>query len=127
MPLSEHEQRLLEQIERALYAEDPKFASVVRSADLRTHYRRRVVRAAVLFVVGLAALVAAVVLHGRYLFPVGIPGFVAMVGAALLAIVSLNRLHEATRPRVVREARNRLPFMERIEERWRRRWDERGR
>ena len=30
MALSEHEQRLLEQIERALYAEDPKFASTVR-------------------------------------------------------------------------------------------------
>ena len=26
MPLSEHEQRLLDQIEQALYAEDPKFA-----------------------------------------------------------------------------------------------------
>ena len=26
MPLSEHEQRLLEQMEKALYAEDPKFA-----------------------------------------------------------------------------------------------------
>ena len=33
MPLSEHEQRLLEQMERALYAEDPKFASTLRSAD----------------------------------------------------------------------------------------------
>ncbi|RZL78658.1 MAG: DUF3040 domain-containing protein, partial [Rhodococcus sp. (in: high G+C Gram-positive bacteria)] len=27
MPLSEHEQRMLDQIESALYAEDPKFAS----------------------------------------------------------------------------------------------------
>ena len=36
MPLSDHEQRLLEQIERALYAEDPKFASTVSSTDLRT-------------------------------------------------------------------------------------------
>ena len=35
MPLSDHEQRLLEQIERALYAEDPKFASTVRTTDLR--------------------------------------------------------------------------------------------
>ena len=45
MPLSEHEQRLLDQIERALYAEDPKFASTVRSTDLRTHMRRRMRRA----------------------------------------------------------------------------------
>ena len=31
MPLSEHEQRLLEQMEKALYAEDPKFATSLRS------------------------------------------------------------------------------------------------
>ncbi|HNE89871.1 MAG TPA: DUF3040 domain-containing protein, partial [Actinomycetota bacterium] len=30
MPLSEHEQRLLEQMERALMAEDPKFATSLR-------------------------------------------------------------------------------------------------
>lgn len=35
MPLSEHEQRLLDQIERELYAEDPKFASTVRGARFR--------------------------------------------------------------------------------------------
>ncbi|MGZ6793086.1 MAG: DUF3040 domain-containing protein, partial [Mycobacteriales bacterium] len=48
MPLSEHEQRLLDQIERALYAEDPKFATTVRSTDLRTHMRRRLRRAVAL-------------------------------------------------------------------------------
>ena len=31
MPLPEHEQRMLEEIENALYAEDPKFASSVKS------------------------------------------------------------------------------------------------
>ena len=44
MPLSEHEQRLFEQIERSL-AEDPKFASAVRSTDPRFHARRRIVLA----------------------------------------------------------------------------------
>ena len=43
VPLSEHEQRQLEQIEQALYAEYPRFASAVRSADPRVHYQRRVV------------------------------------------------------------------------------------
>ena len=43
MPLSDHEQRLLEQMERALYAEDPKFATTMRGADLRRRYRRRAV------------------------------------------------------------------------------------
>ena len=39
MPLSEHEQRLLEQMERALYAEDPKFASSLRSSGARPGVR----------------------------------------------------------------------------------------
>ena len=43
MPLSEHEQRLLEQMERALYAEDPKFASSLRSAGPRPGRRRKAV------------------------------------------------------------------------------------
>ena len=41
MPLSEHEQRLLEQIERALVDDDPKFASSVRTGERRIRARRR--------------------------------------------------------------------------------------
>lgn len=41
MPLSEHEQRLLEQMERALHAEDPKFASALQGGRLRRRLRRR--------------------------------------------------------------------------------------
>ncbi len=40
MPLSDHEQRLLDEIEQALYADDPKFASAVRSAGIRSRLRR---------------------------------------------------------------------------------------
>jgi len=43
MALSEHEQRLLDQIEQALYAEDPKFAANVRSVR-RRRLRRRWIR-----------------------------------------------------------------------------------
>ena len=57
MPLSEHEQRLLDQIERALYAEDPKFASTVRGGRLRKPTRRRRLQGVALFVVGLVMLV----------------------------------------------------------------------
>ena len=72
MPLSEHEQRLLDQIERALYAEDPKFASTVRGAKLRRPSKRRRVQGIVLFVVGVAALVAGVSFLSK-LAIVGIP------------------------------------------------------
>src|SRR5258708_39177301 len=46
VPLSEHERRQLEQIEAALRAGDPRFAEVVRAADPRVHYPRRVIRTA---------------------------------------------------------------------------------
>ncbi|NUP29404.1 MAG: DUF3040 domain-containing protein, partial [Nocardia sp.] len=65
MPLSEHEQRMLEQIESALYAEDPKFASSVRGGRLRTTSSRRRLQAAALFVLGLVLLVAGIALPVR--------------------------------------------------------------
>ena len=61
MPLSEHEQRQLDQIERALYAEDPKFAQAVRAKDPRVHYKRRVVEAAIGFLLGVGLLLAGVI------------------------------------------------------------------
>ncbi|MGH3772637.1 MAG: DUF3040 domain-containing protein, partial [Pseudonocardiaceae bacterium] len=65
MPLSEHEQRLLDQIERALYAEDPKFASNVRGARMRSRPHRRRIQGTVLFALGLVLLVVGVVLPLR--------------------------------------------------------------
>jgi DUF3040 family protein len=50
VPLSEHEQRQLEQIEQALRAGDPRFADAVHAADPRVHYKRRVIAAAAGFV-----------------------------------------------------------------------------
>ena len=54
MPLSEHEQRQLEQIEQALYREDRRLARLVRSSDPRVHYRRRVAEALVGLALGAA-------------------------------------------------------------------------
>ena len=60
MPLSDHEQRMLDQIESALYAEDPKFASSVRGGGLRAPTARRRLQGVALFVIGLAMLVSGV-------------------------------------------------------------------
>jgi hypothetical protein len=49
VPLSEHEQRQLEQIEQGLRADDPRFADIVHGADPRVHYKRRVIAAALGF------------------------------------------------------------------------------
>ena len=132
MPLSEHEQRLLDQIERALYAEDPKFASSVRSTDLRTHMRRRLRRAGAVFVVGFVMM-----LFGIASLAVGIAGFVIMLGALVLALSAWKRLGgsasttlrsvdgRAQRP-TRKKAKAQGSARERLEERWKKRWEERG-
>lgn len=61
MPLSEHEQRLLDQIEQALYAEDPKWANTVRISDPRSHYKRRLVKASIGFALGVVLLMVGAV------------------------------------------------------------------
>ena len=92
MPLSEHEQRLLDQIERALYAEDPKFASTVRGARMRRPSRRRRLQGIALFVLGVALLVLGVILP---LKPGGVPvvsllGFLVMFFGALLTLSAMR-------------------------------------
>jgi Flp pilus assembly protein TadB len=129
VPLSDHEQRLLEQIERALYAEDPKFASTVSSTDLRTHARRRVRRAFVLLVLGMVALLAGVMVPS---VPLGVAGFCIMLGAAGFAASQYKRLAGRPDLRVAgsdrataRRKPRKLPLLQRMEERFRRRFDER--
>jgi hypothetical protein len=121
VPLSEHEQRLFEQIERSL-AEDPKFASAVRATDPRFHARRRLIVAAVFVVAGLALVVFGVS-KGVVL---SVAGFVVMLGAAAFALNSLRRAHGAEQLRSVggtasRPTRRRNSVIDRLEERWRRR------
>jgi hypothetical protein len=132
VPLSDHEQRLLDQIERALYAEDPKFASQVRRADLRTLNRRRMWRAAVVFVVGFGLM-----LFGVAEPLVGIAGFVVMLLALALALSAWKKMsgNPAALRAVDGRAERRAPAKkkahgsarQRLEERWQRRWDDRGR
>jgi hypothetical protein len=156
VPLSEHEQRLLEQMERALYAEDPKFASALRGADLRGHYRRRALLGAVGVVIGLALLPVGI---AAKVFAVSVLGFLVMLASAIWAVTSWRRVPapgdlgvggtatpaESGRGatpgvRGITSARSagkgnrkgrgrkpkapKTPFMERLEERWRRRRDQ---
>jgi hypothetical protein len=124
MPLSEHEQRLLEQIERALYAEDPKFASTVRGGRLRKPTRRRRLQGVALFAFGLVMLVLGVALPMLWLgsFPVvSIVGFLVMLGGAVLAITSVGSSGQAP-AKDAEPDKNR--FTGRMEERFRRRFEQ---
>jgi hypothetical protein len=140
VPLSEHEQRQLEQIEQALYAEHPRFARAVRASDPRVHYRRRVVYAAIGFLIGLGLLVAGVATKVPWL---GVAGFVVMLACSMWALTSYRHMAGIAAGRgLAKERRSgktgragktaktgvktaKQPMMERFEERWRRR-QERG-
>jgi hypothetical protein len=130
VPLSEHEQRLLEQMERALYAEDPKFVSSLRGTDLRSHYRRRAAQAAAGFVLGIAALLTGVIAKGP-LIAVGVLGFVVMLASALFAVSSWRKVTggdaAAARP-AQKSGKQQRPakrsVTDRFEDRWRKRRDQ---
>lgn len=87
MPLSEHEQRMLDEIESALYAEDPKFASTVTGRRIGRPSQRRRLQAAAVFVVGLVLLVVGLSFAKIGDFPIlSLVGFLVMFGAGLLAL-----------------------------------------
>jgi hypothetical protein len=95
VPLSEHEQRALEQIERQLYAEDPKFAHSWRAkADVRSVRRARIVRGVAAIVIGLGLLLGGVVVQGGNTVlgvALGVVGFLLMLGGAWLAMSTRQR------------------------------------
>ncbi|MFC9326964.1 DUF3040 domain-containing protein [Kitasatospora sp. NPDC057015] len=123
MPLSEHEQRLLEQMERALYAEDPKFASALEGTGLRAYTRRRVYQAAAGFVVGIALLMGGMVAQ---LIWVSVVGFLVMLGCAVLAVTGWRRgpAGHGAGPKPATTPRRKAGVMNRMEQRWQRRRDE---
>jgi hypothetical protein len=143
VPLSEHEQRQLEQIEQSLYSDYPKLAQSVRSQDPRIHYKRRVVEAAIGFVIGVGLLLAGVI--SKIIF-VGVGGFLVMLACAMWALTSWRHMggivsgkglgvaraqdppvhgqrgrRKGGRGRRGAREKSGLGFMERLEERWRRR------
>jgi hypothetical protein len=128
VPLSEHEQRQLEQIEQALYREDRKLARLVRSRDPRVHYKRRVVQGASGFAIGAGMVAAGVVLPLVWL---AVGGFVLVLLCGIWALNSwrhmagvtlgVGRRKQADARRGKRKDQRRGRMMERMDERWRRR------
>lgn len=85
MPLSEEELRLLEQMERALAAEDPKFVSALQGRTLRRRARLRAMTAAAVFVGGIALLMGGAMAGLTWL---GVIGFLVMLGSATLGLAA---------------------------------------
>jgi hypothetical protein len=136
MPLSDHEQRMLDQIESALYAEDPKFASSVRGGSLRAPSARRRLQGVALFVIGLALLVCGVAFRATMIgsshFPIlSVFGFIIMFGGVVYAITGPRSAGRGDRaasadgaPRQRRTKGSGGSFTSRMEDRFRRRFDE---
>jgi ribosomal protein S12 methylthiotransferase accessory factor YcaO len=93
MPLSEHEQRLLDEIEQALYAEDPKFASSVRSARPRSRVRMMLALSTIGVILGLAVVLVGLTAN---LIVVGVLGFVLIVGSCVAAASALRGPRQST-------------------------------
>jgi hypothetical protein len=138
--LSEEELRLLEQMERALVEEDPKLASTLRGTSFQRAARRRMILGGVILVGGIGLLIAAVLLDVNAVVRtiVGVLGFVVMLGGAIIALTSARApgtpspkvrasgrtgfgVVDGGRPHRPSRQRSGSPFMERMEQRWRRR------
>jgi len=126
MPLSEQEQRLLEEMERSLYHNDADFVASVGVSRLRPNYRSIAI-GVLLAVLGIVALIAGVALQLLWL---GIVGFAVMFTGVLLALspgTSIKGLKGAPSAgpsgRRPGQGRTDQGFMDRLNERWDRRQD----
>ncbi|MFT3715464.1 MAG: DUF3040 domain-containing protein [Gordonia sp. (in: high G+C Gram-positive bacteria)] len=134
MPLSEHEQRMLDEIESALYAEDPKFASTVskKQRTARPGGRRRW-QAALLMVVGLALLIGGLMVDiqvGDFKI-LSLIGFLVMFAGGLLLLIGPRTgsapAEKSERARAHARGSSRGSFSARMEDRFNRRFDQDGR
>ena len=136
MPLPEHEQRQLQEIEQALYRDDPKFGRRMRASYPQTRYKRTLIQAQLWFVIGAGLLTAGAVTHRVYLEAVGV---VFVLLSLVGAVVSWRRYAAGVRParsgagtkaakgtKRRRGQTRRARMMQRMEERWRHRQEGNG-
>ncbi|MBW3669342.1 MAG: DUF3040 domain-containing protein [Actinobacteria bacterium] len=91
MPLSEDEQRILHEIERSFYENDPAFARGVSQTTLYRHAGRNLKYAAAGFVVGLIVLITSF----AWSLVLGLVGFLAMLGSAFVFERNLRKMGKA--------------------------------
>ena len=121
MPLSEEEARLLHQLEQSLAAEDPDFASTLRGSKFLAHNRRVAILAILGFLAGVALLLGGAV---AAMTPVGVLGFVVMLGSAYVFVTVWRRgIGQAEEGRDESSQKPSGSFVDRLEERWQRRQD----
>jgi hypothetical protein len=119
VPLSEHEQRILDEIERRLAAEDPKFARSATLATPRGVAVKRIKRAGAGLVLGLGLLITGLIVglnNTSLLMALGLAGF----GVMLVSIVSIAQASKSLGPS---SSTREVSWFSRAEERWRKRFE----
>jgi hypothetical protein len=98
VPLSEDEQRILQEIEQQLYASDPELAREVSSTTVYRHAGRNLKWAALGFGAGVVLMVASLVsFGGSYQVLGAFAGFLVMLAAALFFQRNLYKIGRAGR------------------------------
>lgn len=100
MPLSEEEQRILQEIEQQFHAHDPALAGEIGSHSIYVHCLRQMKWAGVVFGLGVVVLVVALVTASSFLVAFG--GFVVMLAAALWFERSLRKMGRAGKQQLAR-------------------------
>ncbi|MCC4907619.1 DUF3040 domain-containing protein [Microbacterium sp. cx-59] len=119
MPLSEQEQRLLDEMERHLMSNDADVVSAPQ--DGRSLSYRNIVYGTILVLAGLGGLIVGL---STQLIVVGVVGFVLMLGGVILAVTptrSLRAPASAAPATGTPKARTNASFMDRMNDRWDRR------
>ncbi|WP_160666521.1 DUF3040 domain-containing protein [Pseudarthrobacter sp. ATCC 49987] len=115
MPLSEHEQKLLEQLEKQLHEDDPKFASSMGSDAGRSWSTRHLVIGVLATLAGVVLLLLGVTIQNIF---VGVLGFVVM-GAGVYYATMRGGAGKSKAAGVARKpGKPRSSFMGNLEERW---------
>lgn len=91
MPLSEDEQRILLQIEREFYENDPEFAREVSQTSLYRHAYRKIKLGIVGFAIGAVLLVAALSVH----FMLAFIGFLVVFASTIFIVRNAQKLGKA--------------------------------
>ena len=94
MPLSDHEQRQLQQIEQALCRDDRGFGRLVRALDPQVRYARTLLQALLGVVIGAGLLAAGTVTHRAWL---AVVGAVIVLLSLVRAAVSWRRTSKGRR------------------------------
>ena len=116
MPLSEHEQRMLDEMERNLYGKDADVVSA-RGERLRPNYRF-VTLGVILAAVGVAVMISGVMAQ---MILIGVAGF-----AVVFAGVTVASRPAASTGSVRPQPARRTGFMQRMEQQWNDRNEGRG-